>query len=68
MSERLRMFTVERDGAVAGGPDGPMPVQVGDVVVVYVAKGWTEAAEYVRQSASEREAVAIMDAAVRRGR
>ena len=68
MSERLRMFTVERDGAVAGGPDGPMPVQRGDVVVVYVAKGWTDAVAHVRQLCADREAVSVMDAAVRRGR
>ena len=55
MSERLRMFTVERDGAVAGGPDGPMPVQVGDVVVVYVAKSWTDAAEHLRRMKESRD-------------
>jgi hypothetical protein len=41
------MFTVERDGAVAGGPDGPMPVQRGDVVIVYVAKSWSDAARNI---------------------
>ena len=68
MTERLRIWTVDRDGAVAGGPDGPMPVQVGDVVVVYVAKSWSDAAQHMAQAARDREAVSVMAAAVRRGR
>lgn len=46
--ERSRMWSVSQDGAVSGGPDGPLPVQRGDVVMVYIAKSWSEAAERLR--------------------
>jgi hypothetical protein len=42
------MWSVDRPASVSGGPDGPIAVQPGDVVVVYVAKSWSEAAERLR--------------------
>lgn len=53
--ERARMWSIERDGSVSGGPDGPMPVQRGDVVVVYVAKSWSDAAEKLKQIEAGRD-------------
>jgi hypothetical protein len=55
MSERQRAWVVERDGAVAGGPDGPVPVQRGDVVVVVVCKNWGEAATQIASIGGKRD-------------
>lgn len=46
---KLRAYTAERDGAIQGGPDGPIPVQRGDVVLVAVARSWEEHAETLKR-------------------
>ena len=46
--ERVYAWTVTKPGAVAGGPDGPIPVQPGDIVIVHVVKSWSEAAQKLR--------------------
>lgn len=43
--ERARAWTVERPGVVTGGPDGPIPVGPGDIVVVHVIKSWSDLAK-----------------------
>lgn len=42
--ERARAWTVQRPGSVSGGPDGPIPVDKGDIVVVHVIKSWSDLA------------------------
>lgn len=45
--ERMRAWTVQSPGSVSGGPDGPIPVQPGDIVIVHVVKSWSEAAQII---------------------
>jgi hypothetical protein len=42
----MRAWTVQQPGSVAGGPDGPIPVQPGDIVVVTVVKSWSDVARH----------------------
>jgi hypothetical protein len=45
--ERARVWKADRDSSVSGGSDGPMPVQTGDVIVVYICKSWSDAAQKI---------------------
>lgn len=47
MSERGRYWIAERPSSVSGHPDGPIPVQQGDIVIVHVVKSWSEAAQII---------------------
>ena len=47
--ERARAWTVDRPGSVSGGPDGPIAVQPGDIVIVHVVKSWSEAAKVLAE-------------------
>ena len=38
--QRGKYWVVERAGSIAGHPDGPIPVQPGDIVIVHVVKSW----------------------------
>jgi hypothetical protein len=48
--ERARAWTVERPGSVTGGPDGPIPVQPGDIVIVHVVKSWSDLARVYQEA------------------
>ena len=52
--ERGRYWIVERAGSIPGHPDGPIPVQPGDIVIVHVVKSWSEVARVLEARGKAR--------------
>lgn len=51
-----RVFDIDRpSGAISGSPEGPMPVQKGDVVLIAIARSWEPHAEILRRIGAEIE-------------